>query len=611
MITLDKYEQDAMGLINSELIGWRHSTVWVSDDASFNMRSEIDKARKNYFGIFEEPTDSANDFNKLWIPLTEWTVEKMVANIDLDTKDVHLRDPVGKNVKIPVTMKLVLMNFLKKIGFGETLNDALRRLTIDGTVVVKVFKSWNPEYKRNMPTLRIVDTLNIVTDPVTRSLQEAPTIEISVMTKDEMERYKGKWNNIDEVPYTSVKGAVPQTVIFERWGKINLAWITKKEADENKWVEGTIMFAGSTDILKGKSKISGETLVPLLIKKNSKNIKPYEEAWLKRVPGRWAGRGVPEQLKGLQEWLNTVVNIRREEMINKLAGKYKIRKGSGITKQMLEKIRSGGAIPVDEMDDIQELRESDVKASAYREPIDVIEMAEKVTGAKELPSSPTMEPTTAMIQQQDVKSVTNLIQENVGLFLVRLFKRHLIPLTLECLKDGEILRITGEDQDLEIIDEAAINHYLNVEITKFRKSNKNLMPTARQVRKLRQKAEAKYKKMGKDRSFEIKKNVFDTDYDLDVWVTREKFDPAVVLRNLNDFMLSYGKLPQADVKVINAVVQEHLSLLEIPMSRTIDFKKATQPVAPPAEATRQPSGVPTAIGEKTRATTGTISPAER
>lgn len=590
------YEKEATDLIQREKIAWEKAMVWVSDDASFSMRDEIDAARKNYFGVFEEPTDKDTELEKLWVPLTEWLVERNVANTDLDTKDVHLRHPQGRDPRVPLVAKLIIFNFLKKMGFGEILNDIVRRLNIDGTIIVKCFKQYSEEFKRNLPTLRIVDTLNGIIDPTAYSIQKVPFIEKSVLNKTEIDRHKD-WKHKEDIHYT--QGSVPMAVIYERWGKLPLSYITNKETDNDKWVEGYII-SSAFQSETGKEEIA----IIHKIERNNKNFKPYEECWLKRVPGRFHGRGVPEMTRGLQTWINTVVNIRRQEMLNRLVGKYKIRKGSGITKQMLQSLKTGGAIPVDEMDDIQELQESDVKPSAYREPIDIIGMAEQVTGAKQIPSTPTMEPTTAVLQKGEVRGVANLIQENVGLFLERLFRRQLIPLTIECLQEGEILRITGDPEDLEIIDKAYENYVVN--------KAKNLSFGSR--RRLRERVRKQLDKWGNDRPLKILKYVFDTEYDVDVYVTAERFDPALILRNLNDFLLSYGRLPQADMNVINQVVREYLGTLELPITR-----KIKPMVAPAVEGTRTPGPspeprreVPTQRTEFQRARIeGRLSPAEK
>jgi hypothetical protein len=607
-----EYEQKAIALVQREKQAWEYANVWVSDDAYYTMRDEIDAARKNYFGQFESSADSKTDMEKLWVPLTEWTVERTVANIDLDTKDIHLKHPEGKDVRVPIVMRMIVDNFLKKIGFGEFLNDLLRRLAIDGTAIAKCYIKYNEEYKRNLPELRIVDPLNFIGDPTMRNIQSSPSIEKSPMTKPEADKYRKKWKNLEFIKWS--EGSVPKATFYERWGKIPLIMIkewggsqlSEEDKDEwkDKWVEGVIVASSPLQKSRGSGELRGEIQVVHHIARNTKNIKPYEECWLRRVPGRWHGRGIPEQLAGLQEYINTIVNIRRDELLNKLAGKYKIRKGSGITKQMLESIRAGGAIPVDNMDDIQELRESDVKPSAYREPLDVIGMAERVSGAREVPTDPRMEPTTAVIQERGVRSLSNLTQENIGLFLERLFRRHLIPQIVECLKDGEIVRITGEPDDLDIIDEAYVNSIVNSIV------NGAGSISFAQRQNIRARIERQKKQWGNSRPQEVKKAVFDTEYDTEVYVTAERIDPALILRNLNDFLSVYAPLPQADMGVINEVVKTFLGTLEVPQVRHMEMRVPVQ--APAEQGPRPRREAPTPQVEFERANLeGVISPREK
>ena len=597
----NEVEQQAIQLLRNEKAAWQGGSVRVSGSSFFGMEEEINNARKNYYGQFNEPIDRDTGLPKLFVPMTEWMVERMVTNIDLDTKDVHLRSPEGKNSRVALTFKLILANFLKKMSFGETLNDFLRRLTIDGTGIIKCFNKWSEEYKRNLPTLRIVDPLNFIIDPAAYSVQEASSvIERTEMYKSEIDRYRD-WKNTKEIEYSP---NVPAAVIYERWGKIPLDWITGKSSDVNKWVEGIITASAVSDN-------KGEDTIKVIhgIKRNFSGVKSYEESWLRRVPNRWYGRGVPEQLRPLQKWLNTVVNIRRDEMLNKLTGKYKIRKGSGITQQMIQSVKAGGALMVDEMDDIQELIEKDIQASAYKEPAEVVEMAERVTGSREVPAAPGMEPTTAVIQERGVRSVTNLIQENVGLFLERLFRRKVIPLVVKDLKDGEVLRITGEPQDLEIINESFINYKFQ---EAMRKAKRRL--TIFEQARLRKRIENNLRAQGSDRSLSVRKHIFDADYEVDVSVTAERFDPSIILKQLNDFLFAYARLPQADIGVINATVREYLNTLDVPVARIMPIGQKVGPMVPQSEVqTGQPGAeTPTARTELQRsALEGTIGAASK
>ncbi|HEB13445.1 MAG TPA: hypothetical protein ENI13_00520 [candidate division CPR3 bacterium] len=611
---LSSRDQRLITLLQGEKKAWEYGNVWVSDAAAFVMRNEIDRARKNYYGKFQEPVDPDTGLEKLFVPMTEWLVERMVTNTDIDTKHIQIRHPQGKSIKSPIVMKLIVANYLKRMQFGEFLNDFIRKLCIDGTATVKVFNMYSEEFKRNMPTLRVIDSLNAIIDPSAYSLQDVPYLERIQMTQPEIERMSGQWSNTDRISYS--KGSVPEATIFERWGKIPLGLITKRDKDMRKWVEATVI-ASSNNVdspftVTNPSRRIGEIAVIHKVMLNPRNIKPYEEAWLRRVPNRYHGRGVPEQVADLQTWVNTVVNIRRDEMLKNLVGRYKILKGSGITKQLFEKMRTGGAIPVDNMDDVEIFDQPDVKGSAYREPAEVMQMAEKVTGAKELPTSDTMEPTTALIQEREARSTSALIQENIGLFLERLLRRQIIPMIVKDLKEGEIMRITGDPEDLDIIDESIVNHFVNKEVVKFRKST-GMSPSPMDVSRLQEKSMKKMKNLGEDRALHVKKYVFDANYDVDISVTAERLDPGVILRNLNDFLLTYTKLPQADLSVINSIVKEYLGMLDIPIVRKID--NAVAPPMPPEgqRDQRQPrQQQPNVQTEDTRANMeGVTSPAER
>jgi len=607
----NKYEQQALTLIENERAAWKWGAVWVSNDASFVIRNEIDIARKNYYGIFEKGTDSETGLKNLWVPLTEWSVEGMVKNVDLDTKDINIKSPEAKYNPVASTMKCILFNYLGKIHFGEKLNDTIRRTCIDGTGILKVYEKYSDEFKKKMIHLTVVDPLNIIVDPTFNSLQEVPVLERVIMTKDEVYEHTD-WKNLNEITYK--EGSVPTTVIYERWGKIPLSLITKRESDEDKWIEGCVICSGAPG---DEQNASLKTFKPAIIHKifkNKKGVKPYEEVCLKKVPCRGWGRGIPEMLKGLQTWLNTVVNVKRNNALIFQTGLFKVKKGSGITRQQIEKLGAGGAIPVDNMEDIQPLRTDDLKPSVYREEIDIMSMADRVSGIFEmargetLPSS--MPATTAVLQEKGSRSTFSLIQENVGLFLERLFKRHIIPSIVENLTEGEILRITGQPEDLDKIDEAGINYLINEEIGKYTNQHGHA-PLFGDIQELKQKAQNHLKKFGKDRFVEIVRHIFNTEYDIEVYITDEKFDKSVLVKQLTDLLFVFGRVPGINVDV-DGIMKEILDIMGISGSR---FIKKVEPPAIQAQQVQQGQAMPrqaTPQGEFERASlTGILSPKER
>ena len=561
-------EKKALSLIQREINAWGNATVQVSNNASFSMRDEIDGNRKNYYGIFDNP--KPDDLELIWIPLSEWTAETVVKNIDLDTKDVTIISPAGKSPQVAQLVRLIVLHFLKLMGFGEFLNTLCRNVTIDGTVPVKAYLKYSNEHKRNLPFLRIKDVLNIIIDPTANSLHEVPLIERAEMTKDEIDRKD--WNNKRFIKYS--KGSVPKVNVYERHGFMPLGFKTKKEEDMGKWVEGIIIASSGEkqSLLQGASPTTQAQVDKLLVVHkiilDPNKYKQYEECWYKKVPNRWHGRGPIEHIKGLQTWINALVNIRREELMNKLVGKFKFRKGIGLTRQMFESMKTGGAIPVDQMDDIQELVERDIQGSAYIEPREIINMADRVTGAPEMSRGETLPPslpaTTAVLQERSARSGFVQTQENIGLFLVRLFKRHIIPLVVKALKEGEILRITGEREDLEILDQMYLNDRFNKKILNEIVATAKV-PADTEVAIWKDILRSDLKKLGKNRDVKILKTIFDADYDVEIEITGEKFDKAVTVRNLMDaaqIMGQRGQMNEAD-----QLIAEALDIMGISSSR--------------------------------------------
>ena len=71
----------------------------MTESVGFKMREMIRTFRKNYWGVFDEPTDPNTGLEKFWFHLAMKTVEDITKNVDIDTKDINYR------VKIQMVMK--------------------------------------------------------------------------------------------------------------------------------------------------------------------------------------------------------------------------------------------------------------------------------------------------------------------------------------------------------------------------------------------------------------------------------------------------------------------------------------------------------------------------
>lgn len=527
-------EQEALSLIKQEKTAWETATAFVTEKVAFNMRNLIRQLRKNYWGIFDYPNDPQTGRKKIWIPLTESLCESVIKNIDLDTKDINFRAKKPKSIGLVSLIRNIVKNYLDETYFGEDLDIAERQIAIDGTIVWKLSEEYDPILKKKIAKRRLVDLLNFYIDPVASSIQETESIiERAVISIDEFKSMK-EWinkeeitgstqiNKNDETLTTNDTSNVKMVEIFERWGKMPKYLITNNPKDE-ELIEGQIVASGTN----GK-------WVLHYIAENKKELKPYEECWYTRVPGRWYGKGIAEKVLMLQLWINTIVNIRINRSYLSQLGIFKIKQGSGITPQMLSKLPANGAIVVNNIDDIQQFVMQEASQASYKDEDIIQNWAERLTSAFEIVTGETlpasMPATNASIQSRSAQSSFVLVKEGIGMFLQRYIKRHLLPLLTKQIKKDEIIRMTGELDELRAFDERIVDEMLYNRLEEINNNGGYIDP--QQIELERQRALDKLTKMGKDRYVNLLQNIDFTEYDTQVYITNEEIDKGVLTQNL-------------------------------------------------------------------------------
>src|SRR5574343_2106466 len=191
-------ESQAISIMQREINSWSDATCFVTEKVAFQMRNLIRQLRKNYWGIFDQPTDPITGRKKIWIPLTESTCETVIKNIDLDTKDINFRSEEPQMMKFTPLVRTKVRDKLNDMFFGEYLDEMERQIAIDGTAVWKT----TPCKEKGKKDFKLynVDLLNFYIDPTARSIQEAEAvIERSVMSVQELKSYNG-WINTEDVP---------------------------------------------------------------------------------------------------------------------------------------------------------------------------------------------------------------------------------------------------------------------------------------------------------------------------------------------------------------------------------------------------------------------------
>lgn len=528
-------EREAIALTKREVTAWEQSHVFVTEKVAFAMRNLIRQCRKNYWGVFDEPIDPTTGRKKIWVPLTESVTESAVKNIDLDTKDINFRAKHAGAVGYTHLVRSAVKHELDEMYFGEHLDQLLRNVAIDGTAVWKTFEQ--KEEGKYCVKIRPVDLLNFYTDPTAPTLHESSAnIERALIPVSDFMKMS-EWKNkekasvtkstarVDEMfnaNNTDVTGETPFVEVWERWGLTPKSLITGDLKDKDTYVEAQIVISS---LLKNP--------VVHFIKEN-KDCRPYEEAWYSRIANRWYGRGIAEKLLMMQTWMNTVVNIRINRSYVQQLGIFKIRRGSGVTPQMLSRLAANGAVQVDDMKDLEQLVVQEASMASYKDEDVIQTWAARVTSAFEvvtgeaLPASTTA---TAVAQQSSTaRSEFELIKEGIGMFLQRWINDHVLPIVEKNLKPDHVLRLTGNPDELRALDEQIVNKMLYAEVQKMIGEGKFIDPNSLQF--AQQSAIQKFQAMGKDRYVPIDEGIDADDYTAEVYITNEEFDKGVMVQNL-------------------------------------------------------------------------------
>lgn len=584
-------DAQAIAIIKGEKIRWEMATAFVTDRVAFKMRELIRILRKNYYGVFDAIKDPNTGLEKVWYPLTEINVEAVVKNIDLDQKDVQFRAKTPNGYELTDVTRAAVQDKLSKIYFGQKLDDFERMLCIDGTAVWKTYE------ENGKMVIKRVDLLNIYIDPTTPSIQEAYRFtERGLMFPEEIEGMTG-WRNTDGIDESVVEG-LPRTDpywmnrssmvnsnirmidVYECWGKIPKSLITGIKDDENIEVEGHIVVSGIDT--PGKERCH---LIELNTKTDAEgnSLKPYEECWYTRVPNRWYGRGIAEKLLTMQIYANMVFNFRINRSRVSQLGLFKIRKGAGITPQMLSQLPGNGAVVLNNMDDLQQFVIQDVQSTSYQDEDVINSLSERLTSAFEVVTGeqlPASTPATnAVIQNQNAKTGFSMVKDALGGFLTRWMDRHALPIIAKELTAGELVRITA---DLDSYKDLLESIVLSSTMESLDKSYADgYLPTPQEIQKAMDSARERLAKG--DVFIKLAKNVIAHELDTEIYVTNEEMDVAVTVQNLIS-MLNFAP------EYKEAIVKQTFDLMGLSMPA--QSQQAQQPQGPQPQPGAQPLPMP-------------------
>jgi len=532
-------ERKAIKIMIAEKSNWQEGTVFITPKVAFDMKKVVEKCRKNYFGIFNQQNDPFTQREKIFIPLTEWTVETVLKNIDIDTKDIQAKAKNPAAYKIASIFRYVLRKKMDDINFGKTINKLIRRVCIDGTGFLKIYKT------NGKLQIDVVDRLNLLYDPSAETLDLSSGItERNVLTVPEFKEYK--WDNMEYVQgnntidrtgfdlssKSNIRTEVPYVTVYERYGWISKDIITGDEKDKDDFVYALIVASG----LESES----STIVHKI--KEVKNH-PYQEFKFKDVPNRLDGRGIAEMLFNIQAYLNEVVNTRLNKGRIVHLGLWKLR--GNITPQQVSKLFTTSAIKLDAASDIEPLKTGSIDPSSYKDEDMAYSWGQKVTqSSMQDEIEPSKRASVALIEQQSSAKAYNLRIEDIFLNLEKAFREKIVPIINQELTKEEIVRITGDAKVMQELDEQLIRNYTYKKIQEMIDTGGQEIPDQATIDAMMEETKKEFTKMGEDRPFPIVNELFDTEYDITISITDEtinKASMAQMLQNILPVIAQTGK----------------------------------------------------------------------
>lgn len=518
-------------IMQNEKANWEDGHVFVTDKVQWIMKNVVKKARKNYFGIFNQQKDPVTGRDKVFIPLTEWTVETMLKNIDIDTKNIEVKARHPRAYLKAQVFRHILRKKLNDIGFGKILNQWLRRAAIDGTAYLKALE------EDGKLAVRVVDRLNMITDPSVECLYDsAGRTERHVMTKPEFDQLEldnaeyvdGSKTidrvNIDTVSALQTPNEVPFVEVYERHGYWPEFVRTGDDADRNKYFFGRAVVSG----------LASKVPVVHLVEALKESEDPYGEGKLKEVPNRHDGRGIGEMLFNIQAYLNEIVNSRMNKARVAQLGLFKMT--GNVTPQQFKRLFTTGGIKLDQASDISVLDTGTVDPSSYKDEEQAYTWGTRVTGTTNEDEVQSNRPATnALIEQQGASKGYNLRIEDLMLNLAEFIQEKVLPIIKKELKAkrGELERITGDPDILRKLDEAFVRNKVYENINALSPTEKEMLAeTGLDIETIVQQGVENMKSMGEDRFIPILDDLFDTDYDVEIVITDESINRSVMANML-------------------------------------------------------------------------------
>lgn len=496
--------------------------------------------------------------------------------LNIDTKNIRLWPMNPKSYFSTWLLEKELKLWLKTSKMGKILNQLAEEApklgsvvlekTKDGAEMVDLRRLINDQTVDNIQDSRFITTIHYMTPTQLRetgwdNVEEAIT---RFSDPDTMLAYEDEYGNLNQMQST------PYIKVYKRYGEVPEHFL--KGGTSDKLVKSLFITAGADYLYRNvQGQPIGEQGLTLFSSRWYKKW-PFKDFHYKKIPGRWLGLGIVEMLFDVQVRMNELKNSRRFNMeisgITIFQTKSKTAVRNILTDLQPGDLLQGMAEPIEAVpNEDRNLRAYNDEEQSYTTQADRLSFAYEAVRGEPLPASTPA--TNAVIATQGATSVYAFKRENLALFLQDYFNDLVLPQLMRDLTPEHIMRFVGNAQELQKLDEAAAELFVNdfVKQAVLNGNAKVLDPIY--LDKVKENAINQYKNLGESRFLKIKKAFYsDAEFEFDFIVGNEQADPATIAAN---------------TQAILAVVGANPALLDDPRLKVLVFKYAESLGVSPAE----------------------------
>lgn len=431
------------------------------EDATFSIREQLRRAKRNYEGRYDNPIDKYTGKRKVFYPLTEQEVDTIKTRFDLDPDALFIDTNEPDQKRKALIWQQLIRQQLKMMEFQTRFSPIKTDFTNLGTILLELY--YNTEKKHIDFRYHDLKDVYIFPKELDVSSSSAFAVKQTVLFADffnnkefkNKEDVKGNTLVSDTMSNNNLRTQAIETGKYSYSTELETVDLYTRYGWFPKYLQSnSVKDHDQRTLIRGKITIANPDHTPVVVQiEESDDYLNFIDAFFGKRPYLYYGRGVGIKLRDQQFLMNKIVNRRddNEDILHR--GMFLKRRGVNIdARQTIT--GSGVWIDVDDPTDITQLRTSDITGNSYASENNIIESVQRLNGTYEIirGTGNSSSATDAAIKDKNAGSRFLDPQESLNQMFTRMAKR-MIDLSRKHLSRGTIVKFSGSDEELALFDD--------------------------------------------------------------------------------------------------------------------------------------------------------------